>query len=184
LRVEDLGDKRLKFSVTNIIILVTVLAYVIQQFVQNANLIFGLNLYFFNGLYFQIISNIFIHGNFEHILMNMFVLWQFGNIVEYYTSKIYFLFLYFFGGILTSILVLIYMVFTKDYVTVIGASGAISVILGFIALKDRYNRMGIIVWFFLITFGPLLFGENIAWHAHIFGFIIGIILGLFKKNLA
>jgi len=181
LRINVLEENRLKFSATNIIILVTILAFILQQFIQNAEVIFGLNLYFFTGLYFQIISNMFIHANFEHILMNMFVLWQFGNIVEQYTSRAYLLFLYFFGGILTSVLVLIYMVLTKDFVTVIGASGAISVILGFIALKDKFNRVGIIIWFLLITFGPLLFGENIAWHGHIFGFIIGIILGLFKK---
>ena len=113
--------------------------------------------------------------------MNMFVLWQFGNIVEFYTSKQYFIFLYFFGGILTSILVLLYLIATKNYITVIGASGAISVILGFVALKDKHNRQGIIIWFLLITFGPMLFGDNIAWHGHIFGFIIGVIFGLFKK---
>ena len=181
MKIENFNNYKVKLTATNIIIIITTLTYIIQQFIQNASLIFGLNLYFFSGLYFQIISNIFIHANFEHILMNMFVLWQFGNIIEYYTGKLYFLFLYFFGGILTSVLVLIYMILTKDFVTVIGASGAISVILGFIALKDRFNRAGIIIWFLLITFGPLLFGENIAWHGHIFGFIIGIILGLFKK---
>jgi len=174
-------EDRKIFSITNIIIFLTIVAYIIQNSINNATVIFGLNLYFFVGFYWQLVTNMFVHGGFEHIFMNMIVLWQFGNIIENNFGKKYLLFLYFFGGILTSVLVLAYIFITKDLASVIGASGAISVLLGFIANKDKYNQKGIIIWFLLITFGPLLFGEKIAWHGHLFGFMIGWILAYFKR---
>ena len=111
--------------------------------------------------------------------MNMFVLWQFGNLLEQYIGKVRFLLLYFIGGILTSIGTLVYIYFTSDLINVVGASGAISVLLGFLALKDQEQRKGIIVWILLISFAPLLFGVPVAWYAHLIGFAFGWMMGYF-----
>lgn len=166
------------FTITNIIILITLLMYVVQTNLEAGNLILGLNIYFFtHGFYHQLLSTIFAHGGIVHLLMNMFVLWQFGNMLERYIGKIKFLFLYFTGGVLTSIGTLAYMYYSKDWGNVVGASGAISVILGYFALKDKYQRSGIIVWVLLISFAPLLLGVNIAWYSHLIGFFIGWLMG-------
>jgi membrane associated rhomboid family serine protease len=85
--------------------------------------------------------------------------------------------LYFVGGVATSFVSIYYNYFTNEVVNLVGASGAISVLLGWYALKDRYQREGIIVWILLISFAPLLLGMPIAWYSHIAGFVIGFVSG-------
>jgi membrane associated rhomboid family serine protease len=140
----------------------------------------GLNIFFFQEeLYYQVISTIFTHGTVEHLIMNMLVLWQFGNLVAQYTGSFRFLILYLIGGILTSILTLTYLYYSNDWGNVVGASGAISVLFGYVALKDKTQRKGIIILILLISFVPILFGYNIAWYSHLIGFMIGVIFGYF-----
>lgn len=166
------------FTATNIIILINIFMFIVQNTIQHGTLILGLNVYFFQyELYYQLISTMFVHGGFAHILMNMFVLYQFGNMLENTIGIPRYLLLYILGGVLTSAGTLAYMYFTGDWANVVGASGAISVILGWIALRDRFQRQGIIIWILLISFAPLLIGMPIAWYAHLIGFVIGWIMG-------
>jgi len=161
-------------TVTNIIIFINIIMFMIQNNIKNGDLLFGLNIFFFKyELYYQLISTMFVHGGLAHISMNMFVLFQFGNMIEQYIGKFKFFLLYFIGGILTSIGSLLYMYLTTNWVNLIGASGAISVIMGWYALKDTYQRKGIVVWILLISFAPLLLGLPIAWYSHLIGFVIG-----------
>ena len=55
------------------------------------NMKFGIDLTDYLGLYFplskkfgiyQLVSHLFMHGSFMHILSNMFALWMFGNMLE------------------------------------------------------------------------------------------------------
>ena len=69
------------------------------------------------------------------------------------------------------------MYITGDWANLVGASGAISVLLGWFALKDTYQRKGIIVWVLLISFAPLLLGMPIAWYSHLIGFALGWLMG-------
>ena len=121
----------------------------------------------------------FVHGGVMHILMNMAVLYQFGNEVEKAIGKVKFISLYFIGGLLTSFGSLAYMYFTSNWSNLVGASGAISVIVGFIALRDKFNRKGLVIWILLISFAPLLLGFPIAWYSHLIGFVLGWIIGYF-----
>ena len=165
-------------TITNLIILANIFMFIIQNSIHNGILYFGLNIYFFrNELYYQLLSTMFVHGGVAHILMNMFVLFQFGNIIERVIGIQKYLFLYFIGGILTSIGSLVYMYITGDWANLVGASGAISVLLGWFALKDTYQRKGIIVWILLISFAPLLLGMPIAWYSHLIGFALGWVMG-------
>ena len=165
-------------TLTNIIILINIIMFGVQNSIEYGNIYFGLNIYFFkNEFYYQLLSTMFVHGGIAHILMNMFVLYQFGNMIEQYLGKFKFLLLYFVGGILTSIGSLAYMYFTQDWVNLVGASGAISVLLGWFALKDTYQRKGIIIWILLISVAPLLLGLPIAWYSHFIGFALGWLLG-------
>lgn len=168
------------FTFTNVLIFINIIMFGVQNSIQNGSLIFGLNIFFFEyELYYQLLSTMFVHGGLAHILMNMFVLFQFGNMIEEVIGKIKFLFLYFIGGLLTSIGSLAYMYFTQDWANLVGASGAISVLLGWYALKDSYQRQGIIVWVLLISFAPLLLGLPVAWYAHLIGFALGWLMGYF-----
>lgn len=165
-------------TLTNTIILVNIIMFGVQNILHNADLYFGLNPYFFTEqLYHQLLTTMFVHGGIAHILMNMFVLYQFGNNIERLIGIPRYIILYFVGGILTSIGSLAYMYISGDWANLVGASGAICVLLGWYALKDTYQRQGIIIWVLLISFAPLLLGMPIAWYGHIIGFVLGWLLG-------
>ena len=69
------------FTVTNILIFITVVMYIIQINIPQGGLLFGLNLYFLvYDFWWQPLSSMFAHGGIAHLGMNMFVLWQFGNL--------------------------------------------------------------------------------------------------------
>lgn len=155
--------------------------YFLEYFVYNPyefSIFFGLNELFFAGAYWQILTSMFIHGSFMHILMNMIVLYQFGMILERYLGWIKFGILYIFGGVITGFLSLGYLAF--ESVNLVGASGAISVLLGFLACIDKFNRKGLIVVILLVSFAPLLMGISVAWYAHLIGFGVGYLAGCLK----
>lgn len=169
-------------GLTQILIVLNVIAYIFQINFERSDLFFGLNRYFYEaGLLWQPLTSMFMHGSLTHLAMNMVVLYQFGTIVEQARGKKYLFFSYIGGGILTSILSFVFMYFLGLNHVLVGASGAICVLIGWLSYVDRYNRKGLIVAILLISFAPLLLGLNIAWYAHIFGFIIGwIIAQVFK----
>ena len=137
---------------------------------------FGLNYLVFSGLYWQVITTMFMHANFLHLLMNMAVLYQFGSILEERLGSVKFGLIYIIGGILTSLLSLLYTYFAAKngiMVNLVGASGAISVLLGFLAYVNPYMRNGLILAILVMSFVPMLAGINIGWYAHLFGFGIG-----------
>jgi len=86
---------------------------------------FGLVPYtFFQELnLWQPITYMFLHGNLIHILFNMLVLWMFGNELEKILGKTKFLELYFFCGVGSGIITLLFNY--NSYTPVVGASGAI-----------------------------------------------------------
>ena len=155
--------------------------YFLEYFVYNPyefSIFFGLNELFFAGAYWQILTSMFIHGSFMHILMNMIVLYQFGMILERYLGWIKFGILHIFGGVITGFFSLGYLAF--ESVNLVGASGAISVLLGFLACIDKFNRKGLIIVILLVSFAPLLMGVSVAWYAHLIGFGVGYLAGFLK----
>ena len=132
------------------------------------SLVFGLNALFFNGAWWQVLSTMFLHGSLVHLLMNMAVLFQFGALIERGI------------GALTSLLSLSYLFFND--VNMVGASGAISVLLGFLAFYDRASAKGLFIALMLMSFAPLLLGVNVAWYAHLLGFGVGFGAGFLRKR--
>ncbi|PCH32751.1 rhomboid family intramembrane serine protease [Campylobacter sp. 4] len=140
-----------------------------------------MNILFFNGAYWQLLSSMFLHGNLTHLILNMIVLLQFGRILETYLGALRFIFIYFIGGLLCSLLSVFYVKYFGENINVIGASGAICVLIGFYAVLDKNSTKGLIVAILLMSFVPLLMGVNVAWYGHIFGFICGYILAKIKE---
>lgn len=170
------------FTLTNITIAITIIMYLIQTNIQYGTLYFGLNIYFIEGNFFwQPLSSMFSHGGLGHLGMNMFVLYQFGNLIEKYRGKKEFILVYFLGGLLTSLLSFAYIYFLDSEVNLVGASGAICVLMGYIAFFDKFQRKGIITWVLLISVAPLLIGLPIAWYSHFIGLGLGFLLGLLKR---
>ncbi|AXK48539.1 rhomboid family intramembrane serine protease [Aliarcobacter trophiarum LMG 25534] len=172
------------FTATNILIFVTVLAYIFQINIKSGSIFMGLNLYFLiGGFYWQPLSSMFSHGGIAHLGMNMFVLWQFGNMLERFIGSKRFVALYLITGILTSLLSFLYIFYVDIQVNLVGASGAICAILGFYAYFVKEERKAIITWILLISVAPLLIGLPIAWYAHFIGLIVGFIYAIIFKAL-
>lgn len=172
------------FTATNILVFVTVLAYILQINIKSGSIFMGLNIYFLmGGFYWQPLSSIFSHGGIAHLGMNMFVLWQFGNMLERFIGAKKFVALYLITGIITSLLSFLYIFYVDIQVNLVGASGAICAILGFYAYFVKEERKAIVTWILLISVAPLLIGLPIAWYAHFIGLIVGFVYAIVFKKL-
>ena len=135
-------------------------------------------MFFIDGLFvWQPATSMFMHANLAHLLMNMAVLYQFGSLLERYYGSEKFAVIYCVGGVLTSLLsfVYIYIIFKTNgtFINLVGASGAISLLLGVLAFLDASSRKGLIIAILLMSFAPVTMGVNVAWYAHIIGFALG-----------
>lgn len=167
---------------TNILIVLTIFMYLVQININNGSIYLGLNRYFLDAsFYWQPLSSMFTHGGLGHLGMNMFVLYQFGNLIEKYAGFKTLFILYFVGGLLTSVASFYVMQLLQLNANLVGASGALCVLLGYVALKDSSQRKGIITWVLLISVAPLIIGLPIAWYAHFLGLFFGFLLGKFLK---
>ena len=167
---------------TTVLIGLNIIGFFLQGLIERDDLFFGLNRYFLEaGLFWQPLTSMFMHGGLTHLAMNMVVLFQFGTLLENARGKGFFLSLYLIGGLLTSLFSFVFMYFLGLNHVLVGASGAISVLIGWIAYKDPFNRKGLIIAIMLISFAPLLLGMNIAWYAHLIGFGIGMLWGKIRR---
>lgn len=167
------------------LIIINAICFLAAYFLQNSAEYFGLNIFFFNGAYWQILTSMFMHAGIFHIAMNMAVLWQFGTILEKFLGSLRFSLIYLILGILTNILCLafVYFDFTRgEIINVVGASGAICVLFGIVAFYDPRNAKGLFLMILIISFAPLLLGVNIAWYAHLLGFFLGYFYSFLRNK--
>lgn len=157
----------------------------------------------FIGSLIPIITSMFVHGGFAHIIGNLLYLWIFGDNVEDSMGRIRFIIFYFLCGASGAILQGV-MDPTSD-VPMVGASGAIAGILGaYLLLFPRANvRCLIFIIIFIqmirvpafLVLGIWILGQffslpgsldssgGVAYFAHIGGFLTGMILiPFFKKT--
>nr|WP_215728793.1 rhomboid family intramembrane serine protease [Campylobacter vulpis] len=171
-------------------IIINILVFVLQTWLFDTNffdLYFSLNLLFFEENFFwQLLSSMFLHGNFTHLALNMIVLFGFGRILESHMGSVSFALLYFVGGLITSLLSAFYLLFAFEFlgqkIFLVGASGAICVLMGFYAFLDKNSTKGLVVAILLMSFLPLFMGINVAWYGHIFGFMSGYILAFLRRK--
>lgn len=122
-------------------------------------------------------TSMFIHANPVHIIFNMLALVTLGRIVEPHIGSMRFLFVYVMSGLAGGGLHTLSAFVGGDiYTPVVGASGAISGIIGIsAALGDRVAIFWIIAQ---VPFAIALAGTSpIAFFAHIGGFIFGFASG-------
>jgi len=96
------------------------------------------------GGYWQIVSSMFLHGSFMHILVNMWGLYLFGTLVAPHLKTARFLTMYFISGICGSLLWLAFNWHSPAYV--VGASGALFGVLIATAMLEP-NREFILLLF-------------------------------------
>ncbi|WP_049401786.1 rhomboid family protein [Staphylococcus epidermidis] len=133
-----------------------------------------------HGEWYRLISSMFLHFNFEHILMNMLSLFIFGKIVESIIGSWRMLIIYIISGLYGNFVSLSFNTTTIS----VGASGAIFGLIGSIFvimyLSKNFNKKMIgqllIALVVLIVFS--LFMSNINIMAHLGGFISGVLIKL------
>jgi membrane associated rhomboid family serine protease len=135
-------------------------------------------------------TSMFLHGGILHVGGNMLYLWIFGNNVEDVLGHGRFVVFYVFAGLVAALVQ--YSFDPGSPVPMIGASGAVSGILGaYLLLFPRARVKTLIFIFVFITtveipamllltvwfLVQILFshGQGVAWFAHIGGFIFGLL---------
>lgn len=153
-----------------------------------------------------LISSIFMHGGWLHVIGNMWFLWIFGDNVEDRLGHFKFLLFYLLCGIVASLAHVLFHPGSR--IPVVGASGAISGVLGaylvsfprarvhtllIIFVLIRYIEIPayvfLIVWFvFQFVSGASQLAATadtggVAYWAHMGGFVIGVLLiWIFPKS--
>src|SRR5216684_7610253 len=155
--------------------------------------------------YWTVITSMFMHGGWFHLIGNMLFLWVFGNNIEDVTGHAKFLIFYLLCGIVAAATQT--FVSPHSVVPMVGASGAISGVLGaYLLLYPRVRVhtlvfLGLFVttitlpaylmlgyWILLQVLGglPALAGADtggVAFFAHIGGFAAGMLLvGVFVRS--
>jgi membrane associated rhomboid family serine protease len=150
-------------------------------------------------VYLTLITSTFMHGGIAHIAGNMLYLWIFGDNIEDAMGHVNYFFFYLLCGVLSGLshVLLTAYLGQNPIIPSLGASGAISGVLGGYILLFPRRRVHIWLFFFFTIYVPafiavglwfvfqvingmgMLGGEEaggVAYGAHIGGFIAGLIL--------
>lgn len=145
-----------------------------------------------------ILTAMFMHGGWLHILGNMVFLWAFGPQLEDLLGSIPYLMFYLLGGIAASLAQI--LIAPQSEIPNLGASGAIAAVMGAFLItypNDRirtlvlsfyYSRVALIpaivlvgLWFLIQVFSELgsitsaaIVNGGVAYMAHIGGFLFGL----------
>jgi membrane associated rhomboid family serine protease len=147
-------------------------------------------------VYLTFITTMFMHGGWMHVLMNMWMLWVFGNNVEDRLGRLMFVVYYLLGGMVGTVCQ--WAIDPASTIPVIGASGAVAAVLGgyaitypraivktlvffgLILVLDLPALLVLGIWFLIQTLQGLAIlpslGPPVAFWAHIGGFLAGIVL--------
>lgn len=149
-----------------------------------------------------LVSSMFLHGGWFHLLGNMLYLWVFGDNIEDRLGHAGYLFFYLAAGAAGGISHI--AANPQSSVPTIGASGAVAGILGayfilfprarvltliplgfFITTAHLPAVLFLFLWFFMQLFNAFIAGvtsatQTVAWWAHIGGFVLGFLVGAAK----
>lgn len=154
----------------------------------------------------DVLTSIFLHGGWMHLIGNMWFLWIYGDNIEDILGHAPFLVFYLACGVAAT---LVHVLFNMDSrVPTVGASGAIAGVMGAYIVKFPHSRITtlvpvfvflttmeipayvILAYWFVIQFfsGVGSVGHSqvsqggVAWFAHVGGFVAGMLLILAMKT--
>jgi membrane associated rhomboid family serine protease len=144
-----------------------------------------------------VLTSMFLHGGWIHLIGNMLYLWIFGNNIEDRFGRIGFLLFYLFGGVMAAVTQV--WIDPTSTVPIIGASGAIAAVLGaYLVLYPRARVLSLVylgffyqllqvpalivlgMWFVLqlidglASLGVPASNSGVALFEHIGGFVTGV----------
>lgn len=146
---------------------------------------------------YTLITSMFVHGGFAHIFGNMLFLFIFGDNVERRFGSVLFLLFYLASGIAATGAHM--LTNAGSQVPTVGASGAISGVMGAYILLYPFNRVRVLIWYWGVMHVPafmflgiwfltqLVYGTmalsvptaqstGVAFWAHVGGFATGVVL--------
>jgi len=190
--------------VTRNLLIINFLAFIAMLVLRQMNIVdlnslCGLHFFMAQDFHvFQLVTYMFMHGGWEHIILNMFMLWMFGAVMERVWGPKRFIFYYIFCGIGAGIMQEIAQFFyiwlfgfnQSISLTTVGASGAIYSLLLAFGMMFPDEKMFIIPipvpikakWMVLGSIAIELFsalatpGDQVAHIAHLGGMIFGFFL--------
>ncbi|HXX17641.1 MAG TPA: rhomboid family intramembrane serine protease [Candidatus Eremiobacteraceae bacterium] len=155
----------------------------------------------FKMAFYPLFTSMFLHGGLMHLLGNMLFLYVFGDNVEDYFGHVGYLIFYLFCGVWSGLMHVVFNLHSS--LPAIGASGAISGVMGAYAVLFPRARVLMLFFIFLIPIPALVvlgywfvlqflsgigeFGASatggVAWWAHIGGFLAGLVIaGVLKGS--
>lgn len=179
--------------------------------------------------YHTLITSVFMHGSWMHLIGNMLFLWVFADNIEAKIGSVKFFIFYLAGGLFASFAHIYFSTVNSDVsqfaclpcslsspcgdgvqissavIPSLGASGAISAVMGAYLLMFPKSQIKVLVLIFFRSFyvPALLFlglwflqqlfsgfgsmvpnaaSEGVAWWAHIGGFVFGLVAGIYLKS--
>lgn len=146
-----------------------------------------------------LVSYMFLHGDWLHLISNMWVLWIFADNIEDVTGHGRFVVFYLCCGLAA---VALHVLFNPDSpLPIIGASGAIAGTLGAYLVLYPHGRVATLVLIFIFHFRAAFFlvfwfllqilsgleqgggqAAGVAWWAHVGGFLAGMFLIRFFRR--
>ena len=161
---------------------------------------------YFSQATIGVVTSMFLHGGWLHVLGNMLFLWIFGNNVEDRLGRVGYALFYLAGGIAAALTQV--AIDPQSEIPLVGASGAIAAALGaYIVLFPGARILSIVFlgffyqllevpalivlgyWFVLQLvsgFGALgaeTANGGVAFFAHIGGFVAGVVVGLLLRGV-
>jgi membrane associated rhomboid family serine protease len=154
-------------------------------------------------VYLTLITSMFMHGGIAHIFGNMLFLWIFGDNIEDRVGHFRYLIFYLVCGVIAGLShVFATVAFANDPASLLipslGASGAISGVLGAYILLFPTRRVTVLLWWFVTSVPAFIAigvwfifqlingvgllgagsqqGGGVAYAAHIGGFVAGLVL--------
>jgi len=148
----------------------------------------------------SLVTSMFLHGGWMHVIGNMWFLWIYGDNVEDVLGHARYLLFYLLSGVAAALLQV--ALSPDSHVPMIGASGAIAGVMGAYLVKFPHSRILTLIpvfvffttvevpavfmllyWFVIQFFSGVgsigyshLSQGGVAWFAHVGGFVAGMIL--------
>ena len=148
----------------------------------------------FEVAFLPLLTSMFLHSGIMHIAGNMLFLWIFGDNVEDFYGHFTYLVFYLVCGIGSGLLHVLFNL--NSAVPALGASGAISGVMGAYALLYPRSRILTLVFIFLVPIPAVIIlgywfilqflsafsslgavaSGGVAWWAHVGGFLLGMLI--------
>jgi membrane associated rhomboid family serine protease len=187
-----MGNNTVTFALISIICVVSIVSFYNQALMSRFQ--FSAFQVYHRKQYYRLVSHAFLHANWEHLIVNMIVLFSFGSVVERYFQYYFgsqgnnYYLLLFFGSVIFSSLWSLYHEKNNFYYSAVGASGAVSAVLFAAIFFDPWSS---IYFFGILPIPGIIFGglylyyswymsrkklDNVGHDAHFLGALFGFFL--------